>query len=100
MLEIQINKIEVQHEYDFSKKREKEYVIVNGIADIDSNYSGTGFRYARICNKEVNDILTSHSFRDVGNFFDYFFFNIKVDWCENELELDINCSRRYDKVPS
>lgn len=98
MLIIKINKKDILDEENQIKQ--KEYLIVNEIPDEDSIYLGPRNPSAYIYNKDVIDILTNHSFNEVGIFLSKFGFKINVDWWSDRFELDILCNNYFhEKTP-
>jgi hypothetical protein len=73
----------------------KEYLVINGIPDEKSFYIGGKPKYAHFYNEEVIDVLTSHSFSEIGKTFSEIGYAIDIEWWENWIDIDIYCSTYY-----
>ncbi len=95
MLKIQI--IHITGE-DVTKKR-SPYVIVNDVTDKESFYL-TSSKYAHFYKEEVANILISHTFYEVGEYFSSFSFNKGLDWWNDGIEYTIDCKKYFqERIP-
>jgi hypothetical protein len=95
MLSIEYKKKKVGKDKD--SKSDKEYVIINGIPDEDSFFSLIESPSAHFYNEGVIDILTSHSFNEVGAILAKFGYGIEVEWWDNSISIDFICGKYFDK---
>lgn len=79
-------KIEIRHKNENSKDK---YVVVNDVEDIDSYYSDRDYPSVYIYNEDVENILTSHSFNEVGKFFSKMNFSYYFDWWESTITFEV-----------
>jgi hypothetical protein len=101
MINVEIKK-RTETDEDGSKKQ-KSYLVINGIPDKGSFFSEgkIPYSYAHFYNEEVISLLTSYSFNEVGKTFTKFSFDIDEDWWDNSFDIDIYCNEYYDtKIPS
>lgn len=91
-------KIELRHK---KKKSDDKYVVVNDIEDVDSYYSELNYPSVSLYNEDVIDILTSHSFKDVGEHFSRMSFSYDFDWWESTIRIEVICNESFrDKFPA
>lgn len=88
------------------EKREKEvivddgskiivkYMLINGIADENSYWYNDEDDTPSISlsNDDIVNILTGHTFSEVGKLFSKFLYELKVEWWHNSIDLEINCN--------
>ncbi|MDR6563753.1 MULTISPECIES: hypothetical protein [unclassified Arcicella] len=79
-------KIEIRHKNENSNNK---YVVVNDVEDIDSYYSDRYYPSVYIYNEDVENILTSHSFNEVGKFFSQMKFSYVFNWWESTIRFDV-----------
>ena len=91
-------KIEFRHKNENSNDK---YVVVNDVEDIDSNYSDRNYPSVYIHNEDVENILTSHSFNEVGKYFSVMSFSYDFDWWENTIKFEVFSNESLgDKYPA
>jgi hypothetical protein len=98
MLTIEIKRKKYKDEENST--RIKEILVVNGIRDEDSHYIG-GHPSGHLYNDEVIDILTSHSFAEVGKSLKTFNYGVEVEWWDNSIDIDVYCGDYFNHtIPS
>ncbi len=80
---------------------DSEYLIVNGIIDKESWYNSKRYPTAHLYNSEAIDVLTHHTFYDVGKYLSLFSFEREVDCWESGITVEVFCNEYHAvRVPN
>ena len=90
-------KIELRNK---KKKSHDKYVVVNDIEDADSDCYELDYPSVTLYNEDVIDILTAHSFKEVGEHFSSISFSYDPDWWVSTIRIEVICNESFrDKFP-
>lgn len=79
-------KVEIRHK---NENPDDKYIVVNDVEDIDSYYSDRNYPSVYLYNEDVESILTSHSFKEVGEYFSEISFSYDFDWWESTIRIEV-----------